>query len=420
MPPASYSFQSHGARDVLQEHESDAALTRTGTDEVRALLRAPRQRARRCWRGSRPGSPAPMCAGRGRSVSPSRNALNSSKRLPSRRRVRSPRARPCACGGQGIEPRHRGRRPATGGLRTGAHPRQVSRAHVRVRDDAARDRERVLVARQLMVGDAQAAAYARRRRRAPRQSPPARSPPSRAAARRWRRAGAADDHRLVIHRRHVSAPASGTRPVRIAICGMPWAACAWLKKMRRSGRRREHLARRRGPPRRPSQRDGSAQQHRRPPGRAVLLHREREVQPPLTVASFATITQLPSLDDPDARDDASAWRLVVVDLHAADAFALEERRARVDEPVDALAREQLSARVVPLDGALPTAGRDERRAPRASSSTSCSRSDWRRAKSGVRSTRLRGVPWREPTLRSGGPQGDATRHTGSDRRRGRG
>jgi len=47
---------------------------------------------------------------------------------------------------------------------------------------------------------------------------------------------------------------------------------------------------------------------------------------------------------------------------AASAFSSRKARSRVDETVDALACEQLAARSVALDRALPAAGRDLRRA----------------------------------------------------------
>ena len=53
-------------------------------------------------------------------------------------------------------------------------------------------------------------------------------------------------------------------------------------------------------------------------------------------------------------------RLAVVDLPGGERVQLEERRARVDEPVDPLAREQLAARAVALDRLLAAAGRDLR------------------------------------------------------------
>ena len=85
-------------------------------------------------------------------------------------------------------------------------------------------------------------------------------------------------------------------------------------------------------------------------------------EPPLTVASFATITHSRPSTTPMPGDDAGARRLAVVDVPRGERVQLEERGAGVDEPVDALAREQLPARAVPLDRALAAAGRDQRRA----------------------------------------------------------
>src|SRR5581483_11062036 len=68
---------------------------------------------------------------------------------------------------------------------------------------------------------------------------------------------------------------------------------------------------------------------------------------------------LAPLDDTDARDDAGGRSVAVVELPRRESAELEERCARVDEPVDPLACEQLAARAVPLDGAFAAAGRDE-------------------------------------------------------------
>ena len=60
--------------------------------------------------------------------------------------------------------------------------------------------------------------------------------------------------------------------------------------------------------------------------------------PPFTVASFATITQVRPSTIADSGDDARRRRLAVVDVPGSKRVQLEERRARVDEPVDPLAR----------------------------------------------------------------------------------
>ena len=83
--------------------------------------------------------------------------------------------------------------------------------------------------------------------------------------------------------------------------------------------------------------------------------------PPFTVASLATIDALLPLDDADPGDDAGRRRLAVVQLPGGEGVQLEERRPRVDQPVDPLAGGQLAARTVPLDGLLAAAARDERR-----------------------------------------------------------
>ena len=84
-------------------------------------------------------------------------------------------------------------------------------------------------------------------------------------------------------------------------------------------------------------------------------------EPPLTVASFATITHSRPSTTPMPVTTPALGACAVVDLPGCERVQLQERGARVDEPVDALAREQLAARVVPFDGALAAAGCDQRR-----------------------------------------------------------
>src|SRR5437868_5326463 len=62
--------------------------------------------------------------------------------------------------------------------------------------------------------------------------------------------------------------------------------------------------------------------------------------------------------DADAGHDARARRLPVVEIPGGERIQLEERAARIDEPVDALARRQLPARAVPLDRSVAAAARD--------------------------------------------------------------
>ncbi len=92
----------------------------------------------------------------------------------------------------------------------------------------------------------------------------------------------------------------------------------------------------------------------------VLLDREREVRAALHRRVVRDDHALASLDDADPGDDPRARRFAVVDVPRGERVQLEERRARIDEQVDALAREQLAARAMPLDGALAAAGGDLR------------------------------------------------------------
>ena len=95
----------------------------------------------------------------------------------------------------------------------------------------------------------------------------------------------------------------------------------------------------------------------------VLLDREREVRAALDGRVVGDDHALLPLDDADAGDDARADGASPSYMsQAASARELEERRARVDEPVDPLARRQLAARAVPLERPLAAAARDLRRA----------------------------------------------------------
>src|SRR5205823_7430626 len=69
---------------------------------------------------------------------------------------------------------------------------------------------------------------------------------------------------------------------------------------------------------------------------------------------------LAALDDADAGDDPGARRGPVVEIPRGERGELEECASRVDEPVDPLARRQLPARPVPLDGPLAAAACDLR------------------------------------------------------------
>ena len=74
----------------------------------------------------------------------------------------------------------------------------------------------------------------------------------------------------------------------------------------------------------------------------MLLDGQREVRAALDRRVVRDDHALASLDDADPGDDAGARRLAVVDVPGRERVQLEERRARIDEPVDPLAREQLA------------------------------------------------------------------------------
>ena len=94
----------------------------------------------------------------------------------------------------------------------------------------------------------------------------------------------------------------------------------------------------------------------------VLLHRERVVRAALDRRVVGDDHALPSLDDADPGHDPRRRRVAVVQLPGGERVQLEERGARVDEPVDPLARRELAAGAVSLDRLLAAAGGDERRA----------------------------------------------------------
>src|SRR5207245_4141220 len=96
-------------------------------------------------------------------------------------------------------------------------------------------------------------------------------------------------------------------------------------------------------------------------GAQVLLDREREVGTALHGGVVRHDDALTALDDADSGDDPGRRRGAVVHVPRGERVQLEERGAGIDETVDPLAREQLSARAVPLDRPLAAAARDERR-----------------------------------------------------------
>ena len=97
-------------------------------------------------------------------------------------------------------------------------------------------------------------------------------------------------------------------------------------------------------------------------GAEVLLHRERVVRAALHRRVVGDDHALPALDDPDSGDDAGRGRVAVVELPGGERVQLEERRPRIDEAVDPLARGELAARAVALRCLLAAACRDACRA----------------------------------------------------------
>ena len=227
----------------------------------------------------------------------------------------------------------------------------------------ARDRERVLVGDGVVIGDARAArvdvgaaellgrhVLAGRRlheRRAADED----------------RAGAAHDHRLVGHRRHVGAAcgarAHHDRDLRDALGGHARLVVEDPPEVVAVGE------------------DLGLQRQERAAGvdevdagqvvllgdllRAqVLLHRQREVGAALHGRVVREDDARLTLDHADAGDDPGRRRLAVVEVPGGERAELEERRAGVDEPVDALARGQLPARAVALHRGGAAAERDER------------------------------------------------------------
>ena len=74
----------------------------------------------------------------------------------------------------------------------------------------------------------------------------------------------------------------------------------------------------------------------------MLLHREWEIRAAFDRRIVRDDHALAAFDDADAGDDAGTRRLPVIDVPGGERIQLEERRPRVDEPVDPLAREQLA------------------------------------------------------------------------------
>ena len=182
------------------------------------------------------------------------------------------------------------------------------------------------------------------------------------------RPGAADDHRLVRHRRHVGAArgagAHHDRDLRDALRGHlrlveedPPEVLAVGEDLGLEGQ--EGAA-------------GVDEVDAREPvllrhllRAQVLLHGEREVGAALDGRVVRDDHALAALDDADAGDDARARRTAVVHLPRGERVQLEEGGAGVDEAVDPLPRRELAARAVPLRRLLAAAARDLRPSARA-------------------------------------------------------
>ena len=89
----------------------------------------------------------------------------------------------------------------------------------------------------------------------------------------------------------------------------------------------------------------------------VLLDRHRVVRAALDRRVVGDDHALAAGDPADAGDDARAGALVVVHAVGGQRRELEERAAGVEQPVDAVARQQLAAADVPLAGPLGSAER---------------------------------------------------------------
>jgi len=91
-------------------------------------------------------------------------------------------------------------------------------------------------------------------------------------------------------------------------------------------------------------------------GAEVLLHRQREVGPALNRGVVGDDHALGAVDEADAGDDAGGRCLAVVHAVRREPAELEERRARIEQQLDALAREELAELVLTRDPAAAGAG----------------------------------------------------------------
>ena len=95
-------------------------------------------------------------------------------------------------------------------------------------------------------------------------------------------------------------------------------------------------------------------------GTKVLLDGERKVRSALHGGVVCDDDAAAALDDADARDDPGRRRLVVVEIPGGESVQFEERRAGVDEQVDALACRELAAGAMSLGRLRAAADGDER------------------------------------------------------------
>ena len=242
-------------------------------------------------------------------------------------------------------------------------PGRLGPAPVRVRDDPPRDRERMLVARRVVVGDAGLArVHVGAAELLGGHVLPGRGLHERRAADEDR-PGPAHDHRLVAHRRHVGAAGRARahhdrdlrdplrRHARLVEEDPPEVIAVGehlgLQRQERAARVDEVDARQ------PVLLGDLLRAQ-------VLLHGQREVRAALDRRVVRDDHALAPLDDADPGDDPRRGRVAVVDVPGRERVQLEERRAGIDQPVDPLAGEQLPARAMPLDRPLAAAGGDLR------------------------------------------------------------
>ncbi len=239
-----------------------------------------------------------------------------------------------------------------------AHRPRVVRPAVEVVDDLAHDAERVLVVDGVVVGDA---ADARVHVRAAELFGRDDLAGGRLHERRTAqedRALVFDDDRLVGHRGHVRA-AGGARAHHRGDLRDPLRAHARLvvedaPEMVAVG---EHVGlQRQERTTRIDEVDAGEPILLRDLLRAqMFLYRDRIVRAAFDGRVVRDDHALRAVDRPDAGDHPGGGRVVMVHSVGSERGELEERRAGVDEPVDAVARGELAALAVPLDGDVATA-----------------------------------------------------------------